>query len=693
MKVGLKYAIVPVMLFRRFQAMAAIAAALLLAGSLLSLPRAASAADDETSISADSVEYNSEIRKYIARGSVRITRQHSVIRADRIDYDEETGEAVAEGNVQFDDDDASIQAKRAEMNLETKTGRLYDADVFYKKDHYRVKGTVLERKSEKHYFSPEATFTTCDAPIPDWCFKGKDVDVQVGDQMTTSGASFRIKNVPVLYAPYLWAPLSNERKTGFLLPHISSSEKRGFGVSVPFFWAISENRDATFVFDYYSKRGTGEGLEYRFLEPEHIRSSWWVYHIRDREVDKNYWEIKGQHENRFEGPIGGFLNVNYVNRKEFYREYSSALSVSAQRYLESTGEFNIPFNNSRAYLLAQYWVDLKQSSAEVAQRVPEAGLVMNYRPIGPFLATFTGTANYYWREDEISAKRFDLYPKALLSIGRDVVLTQMAAFRATGYDYTRSEHIIKDELFRSAFEYQAIGHVRLMKNYGSFTHVIEPSLGFHWITSSDNNLPFFDLAEAYQNSARLELSVLNRILVKGREFAIFRITQGYEALNGDRPFLPLKFEVAVNSAVPLKLDATYDVHTGRLETINSDLSAQLGPVLLGLGQRYNRSQDIMLFNASVAVQPVKGLELTGRISYDAKGGGVREAALTARYQAQCWAVRVEGIKRPDDTSVLGMIELAGINAKSPTGVAAAYRETMPGEAFAESRQPEDEASR
>lgn len=664
---------------------------LLLAAFLLFSPPPARAAEkDETSIAADSVEYNAEIRTYIARGSVRITSQGAVIQADRIDYDEETGEAVAEGNVRFDDDEASIQARRAELNLETKTGKLYDANVFYKKDHYRVTGTVLERKSEKHYYSPEATFTTCDAPIPDWCFKGRDVDVQVGDRLTTSGASFRVKDVPVLYAPYLWAPLSNERKTGFLLPTVSSSEKRGFGMSVPFYWAIAENRDATFVFDYYSKRGTGEGIEYRFVEPQNIRSSWWVYHLRDRELDANFWEIKGRHEHRFEGPIGGFLNVNYVNRKEFYREYTSQLSLSAQRYLESTGEFTVPLGNTRAYALAQYWVDLKQSSSEVAQRLPEVGYVVNYRPLGPFLVGFTGTANYYWREDEISAKRFDLYPNVMFSVGRDVVLTQTAAFRATGYDYTRSGQIIKDELMRTSFEYQAVGHVRLMKNYGSFVHVVEPSLGFHWITSSDNYLPFFDTAEAYNKTARLELSVLNRFLVQGRELVMLRLTQGYEALNGDRPFLPLKLELAVNAVMPLKLDATYDVHTGRLETINSDMSAQVGPVVLSFGQRYNRSQEIMLFNASLAVQPVKGLELRGGISYDAKGGGMREASLSARYQAQCWAVRVEGIKRPDDTSILGTIELAGINAKSPgAGDSASWHGTRDGSS-AESGRAADE---
>ena len=51
----------------------------------------------------------------------------------------------------------------------------------------------------------------------------------------------------------------------------SRASTRGFGLHLPFFWAISENRDATFVLDAYSKVGIGEGMEYRFVEPGDVK--------------------------------------------------------------------------------------------------------------------------------------------------------------------------------------------------------------------------------------------------------------------------------------------------------------------------------------------------------------------------------------------------------------------------------------
>jgi len=550
----------------------------------------------------------------------------------------------------------------AALPLERKAGGKSYLDIASIKDHFYLSGEEIEKRGENSYYSPSAVFTTCDAPVPAWCIRGKNVDVVIGERVKAKDASFRIKNIPVLYTPYLWFSILTERQTGLLMPVVSQSKSRGVGLKVPFFWAISENRDATFVLETYSKRGIGEGVEYRFIEPGGAKGYGWVYHIKDSELDKDFWELKGLYENRSADGPGGFLNLNVLNEKDFYREFSSHLEVRTQRFLESTGELNMPLRNSRFYLLAQYWTDLKHDTETVPQKLPEAGYILNYTKLGSFLVSTSLTAANIWRDGGLSAGRIDFYPKLLHSFGKDFIVSQSAAIRVTGYSFSGDETADRG-LQRTAFEYDIIGHTRIYRKYNSFLHVIEPSVRYHFIASSENDLPVFDVSELFRKTSRLELSLLNRIIAGGSEVATLRLTQEIETYNGDRPFLPLKLQVSVNSGVPIKLDVTYNVHTGRFETVSSELSMRIVKANLVFGQIYNRAENIMLYKAGVEFSPYKRVRVSSSIWYDAKGGGVRDMNIAMRYQRQCWGLRFEVNKKPGDYTMLVMFELAGLNMK------------------------------
>lgn len=614
-------------------------------------------------ITSDSLEYFGETNQYVANGSVEIIENDTVITADRIIYEETTSGVLAEGRVRYHDPEISIKAEKAELNLEKKTGRLFDADVFYKEGNYYLTGNEIEKKGENAYYSPSAFFTTCDAPVPAWCVHGKDVDIVLGERLKAKNTSFRIKNVPVLHAPYVWAPIFSKRQTGFLMPVVSQSNSRGLGLKIPFYWVISGNRDATFVLDTYSKRGTGVGMEYRFIMPAGEKGYLWTYYIRDRELKENFWEVKGLYENRSSWGRGGFLNINLLNEKNFYREFSSQLETRTQRFLESTGEMNFPAMNSRFYLLSQYWIDLKYDTADVPQKLPEIGYVLNYTNVGGPLMSATVTAANIWSDGGLSAARIDVHPKLLYSFGKDFVVSQRAVFRATGYSFYRQGNTVDKSTLRTAFKYDLLGHTRLTRKYGQVLHVVEPSISYHFIASSDNNLPVFDVTELYRKTSLLELSVLNRLVVGETEVATMRITQAMDTYQGARPFLPLKLELGVKRWIPIKFNTTYNVHVGRFETVNSEVGFPLPRGYLTLGQTYYRAEDIMVYKGGLSLNPFKRILFNSSIWYDAKGGGLREMNISLKYQQQCWGLSFQSIKSPGDFTMMVLLELAGLNSK------------------------------
>jgi LPS-assembly protein len=626
----------------------------------LSLTLYSFAEESFTVITSDSLEYLSNTGEYVAKGSVEIEQGDTRIKADTIVLHETTSEVVAEGEVRYEDGEIAIKAQRAELNIETDTGKLYEAEIFYKNDNYYISGKEIEQRGKHSYYSTDAAFTTCDPHLPDWCFKGEGVDAVLGERLKARDVSFRIKDVPVLYTPFLWAPLNTERKSGFLLPHVSYSSSRGINLNIPFFWAISENRDMSFVLDVYSKRGIGKGVEYRSIYPGEIKSYGWAYHIRDTELDKDFWEVRAIYENRTAGRLETFLNINYINEEEFYREFSPLVDVRTQRFLESTGEMNVSFTNSRLYFLSQYWIDLKNETDEVPQKLPEAGYVHHYEKVGDFHFSSNVHAAHLWRDEGVSSGRIDVYPRLLYSTGKDFVFSQTAAIRGTAYSFHQDDAIIDDSLERFSFEYDINGHTRFSRRYTSFLHIIEPSVRFHYITNSEEDIPVFDETEMFGDMSTVEIGLLNRVFVQGSEIMTVRFVQPFDTEGGDRPFLPLRMGLGLRKPLPLKVDVSFDVHSGEFETINSQLGFRYSGVGVFIGQRYNREEDIQFYKTGVEFSPVKALKLAGKIWYDAENNATSDLRLSLTYLKKCWGVQIVYIKEPDDYTIQFMFELTGL---------------------------------
>jgi len=251
----------------------------------------------------------------------------------------------------------------------------------------------------------------------------------------------------------------------------------------------------------------------------------------------------------------------------------------------------------------------------------------------------------------------DLFPTIEHTFGEDVTFLQRCGLRETAYALQRDRDGFSH---REALEYSILGHLRLLKNYASFTHVMEPSLSYTFVTKSENNLPLFDSTELWQKTSLFELSLLNRIMRARGELIVFRISQGIDTERGDRPFAPLSFDAGMEKPLPLKLGASYDVHTGKLERLYSDVAVRIAAVTLQVGQRYNRVNDINTYVAGIGLHPFTPLTLNGNIRYDAEQQETREVGLNVLYMSQCWGLSLGLVKRPDDFSISFLIELKGV---------------------------------
>ncbi|HID37049.1 MAG TPA: LPS-assembly protein LptD [Ghiorsea sp.] len=183
-----------------------------------------------------------------------------VIVADSIQRDV-YGMIQAEGNVQFSTHGMDVRASHVRFDAESQVADIVDAKVTTK-DGHRLDGKRLQRIDLETFEGEDVVYTLCPEDDLAWAIKASSARMD-GDAgtFTATHARFEWAGIPVFYTPYWSHALT--RRTGFLMPRISSSTRRGSQIDVPFYWAASPNWDMTFTPRQMSLRGTMADIEWR----------------------------------------------------------------------------------------------------------------------------------------------------------------------------------------------------------------------------------------------------------------------------------------------------------------------------------------------------------------------------------------------------------------------------------------------
>jgi LPS-assembly protein len=650
-------------------------------------------AQETIDIRSESLEYVSETRTFVARGSALITFGETTLRADDIRFNEATSDAVAEGNVHYEDPETIINADRIELNLETKLGVIYNSYIFYKKENYHLKGGDLRKLGEKSFFLNIATVTTCNADPPEWHISGKAIKTELNNRIEARDASLYIKNVPVLYTPYFWMPLTSKRQTGFLIPSVGSGTEQGFTYKQGFYWAIRRDQDVTLYLDYYTKKGLGKGLEYRYAVTPDTFGRSWIYHLRDIDLKRDFLEIQSYHTQKFSGGITGYLNLHTVNEFDYYdvlgstssrgsglpslnsislRTVQSSLfdietSESLKKYLESNLNVSKPLHGGRAYILGQYRRSLEGSSDDIPQSIPRSGIELYTRSAGPFMYDLSLSGTNFIRKEGDEGLRLDVASNVYVSYGRTVNFTQRIGLRETVYFLRDPDNDVN----RFLIDVSSTLSTKAFRRYSSFVHVIEPSLEYRYSPEEDDDdIPFFDSADIAPHVSSIAYALTNRIEGAGNRGlrARLRISQSYDLLNDDRRFSPLVAEGSLSSTpVDFSINTSYDIHDSRLIDSIASLKLRGSKGFLGIGKNFRRSSELDQYTVDAGTaEPIRirgrsiPLYLYGKLWYDLKGAGVQESRVKTTYRSQCWAVTVIYAKRPDEDQVIFNIELVGL---------------------------------
>jgi LPS-assembly protein len=219
-------------------------------------------------IVADRVDYDRNTEVIELHGGVDVVQTDQRLLADRSTYDRRSGRLDASGDVFLETRGLRIQGDRADYNVLTRQGTI-DAARYRLSGSANLLGTAEEAEilSEQQSRYRNITYTTCPPGNADWSIKARDLKLDQESGMGSARhARIRIGKIPVLYTPYIFFPIDDRRRSGFLIPSFGSSNTTGTDISIPYYWNIAPNIDATITPRIMSTRGLMMGTQLRYLD-------------------------------------------------------------------------------------------------------------------------------------------------------------------------------------------------------------------------------------------------------------------------------------------------------------------------------------------------------------------------------------------------------------------------------------------
>ncbi|OLB39349.1 MAG: hypothetical protein AUH11_04295 [Acidobacteria bacterium 13_2_20CM_57_17] len=521
-----------------------------------------------------------------ADGDVDIHYGDTRLRADHVEYNGKTYEATATGHVQLDYGNQHLGADEAHYNVSTGHGLFHN-----------VRGTVkierrpnpvllvsdnplyfeardVERFPGDVYLVHRAWITICDPEHPKWQFYAPNARIRLDKTVALVNANFRLFRVPLIWLPYATAPAGRKvRATGFLIPDIGQSSRKGFILGDAFYLAPNPWMDATVGAQFMSRRGVLERGTFRAKPFENTAIEYTYFGVEDRGLlnPDGTRSPQGGEQQRLEIQSllpGGWRFVTDYNhlssltfRLAFADSFGEAINseVRSATFLSNNFRgFSLNFAglSDKSFLTLPVAATATPATSVTLRNLPEArfGLV-EQAPLRslPVYFGFDGFAGVVFRSDEDIrtsnfVDRYELAPRVTvpLHFGRWLGVTTSAVFRTTRYG----------DSFDSAGQ---VSPIAISRNSGEFTlelrpptlerffdraplkkgktrrrykHTIEPALAYRYVTGVNRFAQFvrFDSDTTLTNTSEVEYGFTQRLFRKDgdgqpEELVSWRIVQ------------------------------------------------------------------------------------------------------------------------------------------------------------------------
>ena len=356
-------------------------------------------------VQANEVAYDYTNNRVAAVGNVQIYYGGSTLEANRVVYDQKTKRLHAEGNVRLTEEDGKVTyGEIMDLSDDYRDG-FVDSLRLDAPDQTRMAASRAERSSGNFTVFHNGVYTAC-APCKDdpkkpplWQVKAaRIIHDQTEKMIYFEDARIEFFGRPLAWLPYFSAPDPTvKRKTGFLMPSISTSSVYGGAIEVPYYWALAPDYDATFAPMITTKQGPLLQGEFR---QRLINGAYSIRAAGIYQLDKDYFirsdgsTTPGYRDFRGSLESSGLFALNnkwvwgwdgvLLSDKTFFQDYNPRLSryrttdPFQNPYTEAISQAFLTGKGNRSYFEARSIYYFGFSEADSQNQIPVIHPVIDY---------------------------------------------------------------------------------------------------------------------------------------------------------------------------------------------------------------------------------------------------------------------------------------------------------------------------
>jgi len=262
----------------------------------------------------------------------------NIIIVDMFEYNMEKNIFSSLGNIKIVD----IKKNKyffKELHVNTKTKEMIGSDVSVVLDQENF---GVSKDNDPRFVANEISvsknisilskgvFTVCqkrEDQCPPWSLQAKNIEHDKAKKtIFYKNATLKVYDIPIFYFPRFYHPDPTvKRQSGFLFPFFTKSTSVGTGFALPYYWAISHDKDMTFTPKIYANENPVLINEYRHAFENAFLT-----------LDTSYTEgYKETSETKTEGSRNHVFAELDINLSED-KDYESSLSFKVQRTSNDT---------------------------------------------------------------------------------------------------------------------------------------------------------------------------------------------------------------------------------------------------------------------------------------------------------------------------------------------------------------------
>ncbi len=301
--------------------------------------------------SADTTEADGPVARLT--GDVQITKGKREVRSELASIDRDTHVIVLEDDIRFREPGVLLLGDRAQLNTQTQEIALENPTFVLHERRARGRAQHFRRDDQGIIYIDNAAYTTCEPTSNAWQLRAAQLRIDADGRFATARhARVEVKDIPVIYTPWIRFPVDDSRATGLLFPHVSFGDENGVDYAQPIYLNLAPNYDATLTPRYVQERGSMLEAEFRHLSAleNTVLSGAWLGDD-DGGDDSDEEESPSSGKRRFEGEDRWLVGVSHLGGLgRAWNTYVDYTKVSDLDYFEDLGASTLE-TNSQAHLL------------------------------------------------------------------------------------------------------------------------------------------------------------------------------------------------------------------------------------------------------------------------------------------------------------------------------------------------------